>query len=142
MNGPSRRWEIKEVPAQHDAIAKDGSHVRQLLATAEASVVHCTLPSGVTSVATRNVGIDEIWYFLEGQGHFWLGEKDADAVEEVRIGPNTCLTIPEGVRFQFRTIGEIPLTFICVTTPPWPGEHSNVEVEDLTGSLPESCAQA
>jgi mannose-6-phosphate isomerase-like protein (cupin superfamily) len=130
MNGPGHhRWEIKELPAHYDAIAKDGSQIRQLLATEEASVVHCTLPPGATSVATRNVGIDEIWYFLGGQGRIWLGEEDADQVEERRVGPNTCLAIPEDVRFQFRTIGEAPLTFICITTPPWPGEHSNVEVE-------------
>ena len=32
----------------------------------------------------------------------------------------TCLTIPVGTSFQFRALGESPLSACAVTMPPWP----------------------
>jgi mannose-6-phosphate isomerase-like protein (cupin superfamily) len=126
----SNRWRIKELPEKYDDIAADGSEIRLLLATEKASLVHCTLSPMRTSAATRNEKIDEIWYFIGGQGEIWFREerdKGDGTTKEVR--PGTCLTIPADVRFQFRATGEDPLTFLCVTMPPWPGKHANVEVE-------------
>ena len=44
--------------------------------------------------------IDEIWYFIGGQGEIWFREerdKGDGTTKEVR--PGTCLTIPADVRF-------------------------------------------
>lgn len=127
----SNRWRIKELPEKYDVIAADNSKIRRLFETEEASVVHCTLPPMRTSAATRNERIDEIWYFIGGQGEIWFREeqdkKGKGTIKAVR--PGTCLTIPADVRFQFRATGEDPLTFLCVTMPRWPGKHANVKVE-------------
>jgi len=123
------RWRIKELPEHYDDLAEDGSEIRQLLTTEEASAVHCTLPPKRTSAATRNEGINEIWYFIGGQGEIWFREQDKGDGTTKEIYPGTCLTIPADVHFQFRATGEDPLTFLCVTMPPWPGRHANVKVE-------------
>jgi mannose-6-phosphate isomerase-like protein (cupin superfamily) len=129
IEGPGHRWKIRQVPLHYNAIAKDGSEIRQIFQTEEASLVHCTLrPPTVTSVATRNLGINEIWYFIDGRGQIWLKGETGETEKE--IGPSTCLSIPAGVHFQFRNTGEEPLTFLCITMPPWPGEHANVVVEE------------
>jgi hypothetical protein len=53
-------WETKRLPERRDAIAADGSQIRQLFATEHASVVHGTPRAGRTSFTTRNVAIEEI----------------------------------------------------------------------------------
>ncbi len=115
------------LPPTHDAIAPDGSEIRLLGQVAGGSFVHCTLPPGQTSLAVRHQTVDEIWFFLEGQGQVWR-QQDAPA-EPVEVRPGMCLTVPLGTRFQFRNTGETPLTFVIATMPPWPGEGEAVRVE-------------
>ena len=67
------KWQIKQLPAGYNNLARDGSEIRHVFAAEEASVVHCTLPPRAISVAMRNVGINEIWCFIEGRGEVWLG---------------------------------------------------------------------
>jgi mannose-6-phosphate isomerase-like protein (cupin superfamily) len=38
------------------------------------------------------------------------------------------ITLPLGTEFQFRVVGEVPLEFLCFTTPPWPGADEAVAV--------------
>jgi mannose-6-phosphate isomerase-like protein (cupin superfamily) len=126
------RWATMSLPDRHDVIAADGSQVRVLLAMKGASTVHCTLPADAgsppgVSNATVNVGLDEIWYFLEGEGEVW--RKNEEASETVPVGPGVCLTIPAGTIFQFRNTGRGPLTFLCVTMPPWK-DGSNAQVDE------------
>lgn len=119
------------LPKQYDTIAADGSQVRVLLAMKGASTVHCTLrpdtgsPPGV-SLSTVNTGIDEIWYFLRGQGLVWL--KDSHGGQPIEAYPGVSVTIPEGTVFQFRNTGTEPLEFLCITMPPWsPGTNEAVD---------------
>ena len=63
------------MPEHYDANAADSSEIQQLFTTEEASVVHCTLPPKATSVATYNVGIHKIWYFIGGWGRFGSEER-------------------------------------------------------------------
>ncbi len=109
-----------------DAIAPDGSEIRFVQATARASVVHCTLPAGATTVAVRHRTVEEIWFFLTGDGEVWRRHAAAD--ETLRVGPGSSLTIPVGTCFQFRALGEAPLTFLIATVPPWPGDAEAVRV--------------
>ena len=46
-----------------------------------------------------------------------------------RSRPALSLTIPLGTAFQFRAIGEAPLTFLAITMPPWPGAEEADRVE-------------
>jgi mannose-6-phosphate isomerase-like protein (cupin superfamily) len=117
MDTTGHSWKIKQLSKDPDDIATDRSEIRWVFAAKEASVVHCTLPPKATSVATRNVDTHEIWYFIGGQGCIWFKEEAEGREEEV--GPGTCLTIPAGVHFQYRNTASDPLTFVCVTMPPF-----------------------
>jgi mannose-6-phosphate isomerase-like protein (cupin superfamily) len=86
------------------------------------------LPAGRTTLAVRHRTVEEIWFFLGGTGEVW--RRDASGEEVVGVGPNTSLTIPLGVEFQFRAIGAKALTFIIATTPPWPGAEEAMRVAD------------
>ena len=57
----------------------------------------------------------------------WRQSNEAEEVVPVDAG--TCITIPVGTRFQFRTLGADALAAIGVTMPPWPGDGEAYEVE-------------
>ena len=57
----------------------------------------------------------------------WRKQEQRDEV--VPIGAGTCLTIPLGKRFQFRSFGPEPLAAVGVTMPPWPGDDEAEVVE-------------
>lgn len=104
----------------YDCLAPDQSEIRLLAATERASTVHCTLPPGKASLAVAHRTVEEIWFFIEGQGEVW---RRHGAREEVTaVAPGVSLTIPTCVHFQFRNTGPAPLRFLCVTMPPWPGD--------------------
>jgi mannose-6-phosphate isomerase-like protein (cupin superfamily) len=84
-------------------------------------MAHFELAAGMTSIAVAHRTVEEIWYFVAGQGEMWrrLGSQK----EIVNLHPGVCITIPVGTHFQFRSSGIDPLTAIAVTMPPWPGEN-------------------
>ncbi len=110
-----------------DAIAPDGSEIRFVQATARGSVVHCTLPPGATTTAVRHRTVEEIWFFLGGVGEVWRRDETGETV--LALGPEASLTIPVGTSFQFRAVGDVPLTFLITTIPPWPGDGEAVPVD-------------
>ena len=114
------------VDVQH--IAPDGSEIRLLGRVNGGSFCHCTLRPGTTSLPVRNRTVEEIWYFLEGQGQVW--RKQGQREEIVDVSPGTALTMPAGTHFQFRNTGTGPLRFVIATMPPWPGAQ---ESEDVPG---------
>lgn len=125
--GALPRLALKQLPADPDTIAPDGSHVRILLALHHGSLAHFELSPGRTSVAVAHRTVDEIWFFLQGRGQMWrrLGAEE-DVAE---VGPGTCLTLPVGTQFQFRALGPEPLAALGVTMPPWPGVGEAYVVE-------------
>src|SRR5690348_7579969 len=100
-------FNTKELPVAPDDIAPDGSEIRLLAAMKGGGVSHCTLQSGQTSLAVQHQTIEEIWFFLQGQGQVWrkLGEQE----DEADVQPGVSLTIPTGAHFQFRNTGSEPL---------------------------------
>ena len=114
------------LPEACDVLAPDGSEVRVLLALDGASMAHFRLLPGQVSQAVRHRTVGEIWYGLSGQGEMWRSD-----VGVVALGPGVCLTIPVGVAFQFRTLGDVPLDVVGVTVPPWPGPE---EAEPAVGA--------
>ena len=83
-------------------------------------MVHCTLNPGEVSLPVAHKTVEEVWYFLEGRGQVWRKYGDEERV--VDVAPGVSLSIPVGAHFQFRTTGDVPLRFLIVTMPPWPGE--------------------
>ncbi len=113
-------FDTRTVPEPMDTVAPDGSEIRLLVKCRRGSMVHCRLSAGAVSRATTHRSVDEMWYFLSGQGQVWREQEGREEMVEVHLGVS--LSIPTGTVFQFRNTGAEPLCFICVTMPPGPGE--------------------
>jgi len=100
--------------------APDGSDVRVLLSLKGGSMAQFELAEGRVSRAVAHRTVEEIWYFMQGQGEMW--RKQGDYEETVRVKQGVCISIPLGTRFQFRSLGPGPLQAIAITMPPWPGD--------------------
>ena len=120
-------FETKELPANRDAVAPDGSDVRILLGLRGGGMAHFTLAPGGISRAVTHRTVEEIWYFVSGQGEMW--RKQGGDEQIVEVYPGVCLTIPLATSFQFRCTGQDPLEAIGITMPPWPGEDEAVVLE-------------
>ena len=120
-------FDTKPLPVARDAIAPDGSDVRLLLGLKGGGLAHFELAPGRTSVAVSHRTVEEIWFFLSGRGEMW--RKQGDREQVVRVQSGVSLTIPVGTHFQFRSIGQEPLSAIGITMPPWPGEDEAFKVE-------------
>lgn len=120
-------FESNGVKATYDLLAPDGSEIRLLHSLSGASVVHCALPVGRVSIPVRHRTVEEVWYFLAGEGQVWRKQGEDELVLDVR--PGVSLTIPLGTRFQFRNTGAVPLEFIIATAPPWPGADEAVTLD-------------
>ena len=121
----------KATPGDPDVVAPDGSDVRVLLGLAGGTVAHFQLAPGETSVAVRHRTVEEIWYFLAGEGEMWRRQDDREQV--VAVHPGICITIPLGTDFQFRSAGNRALEAVGVTMPPWPGSG---EATPVSGPWP------
>ena len=107
--------------------APDGGDVRVLLALAGGSMATFELEPGLTSKPVTHRTVEEIWYCMAGRGEMWRRQ---GAHEEVTpLVPGTCLTVPLGTHFQFRSLGPGRLVCIAITMPPWPGEDEAYGVE-------------
>ncbi len=113
---------------QPDATAPDGSNIYFLPNLKGGSMCLCELPVGFTTKAVRHKTVEEIWYFLSGEGEIW--RKFNEEEEVTVVGKDISITIPLGCHFQFRNVGIEPLKFILVTMPPWPGADEAVRVND------------
>ncbi len=111
--------------------APDGSTVRVLLATDRGSVAQFGLEPGRTSLAVRHRTVEEIWTVVEGLGEMWRRSSAGESV--VALEPGTCLVIPMGTAFQFRSAGPGTLVVLAVTMPPWPGPDEAERVEGCPG---------
>ncbi|MGA8185551.1 MAG: cupin domain-containing protein [Terriglobia bacterium] len=120
-------FETKELPANRDAVAPDGSDVRILLGLKGGGMAHFSLGPGQTSRAVTHRTVEEIWFIVSGQGEMWRKQGADDQI--VEVFPGVCLTIPLGTSFQFRCTGQDPLEAIGITMPPWPGEEEAILLE-------------
>lgn len=118
--------ETKRLPDERDAVATDGSDVRLLLGLGCGGMAHFALAPGETSTAVTHRTVEEIWFFLSGEGQMW--RQRGEECETVDVQAGICLTIPLGTHFQFRSLGNEPLAAIGVTMPPWPGDGEAVIV--------------
>ncbi|TMF40029.1 MAG: cupin domain-containing protein [Chloroflexi bacterium] len=90
-------------------------------------MAHFLLAAGRTSDAVRHRTVEEIWYVLGGRGQIWRRRGAAEVT--VPLDAGTCVVIPFGTSFQFRSVGPDPLVAVPVTMPPWPGEDEAERVE-------------
>ena len=118
-------------------IAPDGSQIRLIVSgevrptagapehATRASLCEATLPAGRTSRPVRHRTVEEIWFFTGGEGLVWRCPPDADpkSVEALPVKAGDSLVIPTRWSFQFQASPDGPLSFLCYTSPPWPGEQ-------------------
>ena len=104
-----------ELPEQADA------DVRFIMDGETGNMIHSTVPPGQTNRATAHETVSEFWYVLEGEGEIW--RRDGREERITSLVPGVSIDIPMGTAFQYRSTGTHPLKFICVTMPPWPGDH-------------------
>jgi mannose-6-phosphate isomerase-like protein (cupin superfamily) len=115
------QFETMQLPEEPTYTAPDGSLIRELPRMEHGSFAHCELPSGKVSQAVVHKTVEEIWYFVQGEGEVW--RKQGDREEVIQVQPQLALTIPLGTHFQFRNTGSEPLCFLISTMPPWPKDH-------------------
>jgi mannose-6-phosphate isomerase-like protein (cupin superfamily) len=121
-----RLFETKQLPDLPDVVAPDGSDVRVLLQLARGGMAHFELGAGRVSRAVAHRSVDEIWFILRGQGQMWRRQSGRE--ETVPLGSGTCVSIPVGTHFQFRSTSGDPLVAVAVTMPPWPGPDEAYQV--------------
>lgn len=61
-------FETRHIPTDYNNLAPDGSEIRLLHSMNGGGLVHCTLPAGRVSKPVYHRTIEEIWFFLGGQG--------------------------------------------------------------------------
>ena len=128
----SEPFETKPLPVMPDLEAPDGCDVRLLLDLPPsehhvgASLAHFELAPGATALAVAHSTVEELWYFVSGEGEMW--RKQGEREEIVAVRPGIALTIPLGTAFQLRSLGVEPLAAVGTTLPRWPGEDEAVVV--------------
>lgn len=120
-------FDTKSLPVAIDEVAPDGSDVRVLLGLNGGLMGHYELAPGQVSTAVVNRTVEEIWFFLSGQGEMWRKQESRE--ESIPVEAGVCITIPLGTHFQFRAFGYEPLAAVGVTLPPWPGPGEAVVVQ-------------
>lgn len=90
-------------------------------------MAHFSLASRQTSVAIAHRTIEEMWFFVGGQGEMWRRTEGADDETVITVATGEAITIPSSTHFQFRSSGSEPLAAVGATVPAWPG------VGDLSG---------
>ena len=108
------------LPAQPDAKSPAGADIRYLMDGPTGNMIHCTVPPGQINRATRHATVSEFWHVLAGEGQIW--RKSGDVEQVTALLPGTSIDIPVGTAFQYRALGQLPLMFICISMPPWPGD--------------------
>ncbi len=116
--------QTRHLQAEVDDIAPDGSEIRLMCQVSRGNMAHCVLPVGVTSAATRHRSVEELWYFLSGEGRIWRKLGDEEVIVEAKAGVS--INIPTGTTFQFQNTGSEALCIIIVAMPPWPGKEESI----------------
>lgn len=113
---------------EYQYLAPDGAEVRLLMNTVTASAARIALPSGKISKPVTHRTVSEIWHIISGQGQIWRRQGEVEQITDLVEG--VTIDIPLGTDFQFRSNHGVTLEFVCITTPPWPGEGEVKHLDD------------
>ncbi len=117
------------LPLIADAKSPAGADIRFIMDGPTGNMIHSTVPPAQTNRATIHKTVSEFWFILEGAGEIW--RRDGEQERVTPLVPNVSIDIPVGTAFQYRNVGDVPLRFICVTMPPWPGDHEASHLEGI-----------
>lgn len=90
-------------------------------------MIHSTVAPGQVNRATVHETVNEFWHVLSGEGQMWRRDATGEATTVLEAG--LTIDIPVGTAFQYRCTGAAPLQFLCVSMPPWPGDHEATVIE-------------
>jgi mannose-6-phosphate isomerase-like protein (cupin superfamily) len=110
-----------------DARSPAGAYIRFIMDGPTGNMIHSTVPPGQINRATIHATVSEFWHVLSGKGEIWRRQAGEDRV--TALLPGTSIDIPVGTAFQYRNTGSEQLTFICISMPPWPGDHEATHLE-------------
>ena len=114
-------------PRDPDARSPAGAEIRYLMEGDTGNMIHSSVPSGQVNRATVHATVSEFWHVLAGKGQIW--RRDGSGEDTTVLEAGVSVDIPVGTEFQYRCTGSEPLQFICVSMPPWPGDHEATLVD-------------
>jgi len=115
------------LPIQPDAKSPAGADIRFIMDGPTGNMIHSTVSAGQTNRATVHATVSEFWHILDGQGEIWRKSGDEERITQLTKGVS--IDIPVGTAFQYRNVGDEPLRFVCISMPPWPGDHEATHLE-------------
>lgn len=114
-------------PPAPDGRSPAGAEIRLLMEGEWGGMIHSTVPPAQVNRATVHATVSEFWHVLSGQGEIWRRDATGESIAE--LTPGVSIDIPVGTAFQYRCNGAEPLTFLCVTAPPWRGDIEATVIE-------------
>ncbi len=117
------------LPENPDAKSPAGADIRFIMDGATGNMIHSTVPPGQINRATVHATVSEFWHVLEGRGEIWRREGAEERVTVLE--PGVSVDIPVGTAFQYRNTGKTLLKFICISMPPWPGDHEATHLDGV-----------
>ena len=118
--------EARGFPPDPEARSPAGADIRFLMEGERGNLIHATVAPGQVNRATVHATVSEIWHVVSGRGELWRRERDDEDTTVLAAGVS--VDIPVGTAFQYRCTGPEPLELLCVTMPPWPGDHEATAV--------------
>ena len=119
--------QTRPFPSAPDARSPAGAEIRFLIEGATGNLIHASVPAGQVNRATVHATVSELWHVLSGQGEIW--RRDGAEEQTTVLTAGVSIDIPVGTAFQYRCTGPDPLEFLCVSMPPWPGDHEATAAE-------------
>ncbi len=114
-----------------DAKSPAGADIRFIMDGTTGNMIHSTVPAGQINKATIHATVSEFWHILEGEGEIWRRDSNEERVTSLVAGVS--IDIPVGTAFQYRNVGRVPLKFICISMPPWPGDDEATHLQGAWG---------
>ena len=119
--------QTRSFPSAVQGRSPAGAEIRYLIEGETGGMIHSTVPPGQVNRATVHATVSEFWHVLSGSGQIWRRDSAGEGITDLQ--PGVTIDIPVGTAFQYRCTGVDPLRFLCVTMPPWPGNHEATVIE-------------
>ncbi len=115
----ARLSECREFLAGDHTILRELLHPAKTSASIGFSLAHGKLNAGTRSKRHRLIS-SELYYFLAGNGRFWIGKESAT------VEAGAVVYVPPSGEQWVENTGPAVLEFLCIVDPAWRGEDEEV----------------